>query len=220
MTQHLILTKFCTLAGVLAISAGLAGAASVTSTTTADNLYTLWIDGSEVVSTTFSVGGWKTSETNITELEPGTHIIGVRAENHVPWSGTNPAGFLGEFTFAGQTVDTGSDWLVLGGPQGLQLQQNWNQPGFVPVGWAAATSYGANGVAPWNTIGGISDQAEWIWTEDNTEATGDVVAYFLTTIDVPAGPPEASAVPEPITMISLLGAVGATGSYLRRRSRG
>jgi alpha-L-rhamnosidase len=121
-----------------------------TATMTADNSFTLYVNGQAVLSGT----SWsQTYQTDISSLlVAGTNVLAVAAVN----SGTspNPAGLIGAFDLKfsnGQTnsLQTDASWISAN-----QLFSNWNQANFVPLGWAVADAMGAYGISPWGSFVG------------------------------------------------------------------
>jgi hypothetical protein len=209
--------------GLMLIGPAGAQAATITATTTADNTYTMYFDGDEIVSTTYPGDGWGTAETSIfTAAEGIDHVIAIQAANHTPWGGANPAALLGEFVFDdgsgflqagdGRILTDGTWKIWTGGPQGTPALdgagRDWTDPDYDDSDWAMAYQIGTHGMAPWGQIDGISDQATWIWTQNYQTDAADSPVYFRKQL---------TAVPEPLTMLTLLAGLGATGRYARRR---
>ncbi len=209
--------------GLLLIGPAAAGAATITATTTADNTYTMYFDGVEIVSTTYPGDGWKTAETSVfTAAEGSDHVIAIQAANFTPFGGNNPAALLGEFVFddgsgfqqsaQGRILTDGSWKIWTGGPQGTPaldgLGRHWTDPDYDDSAWAMAYEIGPHGMGPWDQIGGIDEQATWIWTQNYQTDAADSPVYFRKSLTV---------VPEPLTMLTLLTGLGATGRYFRRR---
>jgi hypothetical protein len=95
------------------------------------------------------------------------------------------AGMLGSFSLAGSGYHfaNGSTSLLTG--SSLITANTTGASG----AYTATTSYGANGVAPWGTMAGISSSAQWIWSGNNDV---NEKSYFSIAIlkDAPANVPE------------------------------
>ena len=119
-----------------------------TATMTADNSFTLYVNGQAVLSGT----SWsQTYQTDISSLlVPGTNVLAVAAVN----GGTSPnaAGLMGAFDLKfsnGQTnsFQTDGSWISAN-----QLFANWNQTHFVSSGWSNALVTGPYGMSPWGSF--------------------------------------------------------------------
>jgi hypothetical protein len=95
------------------------------------------------------------------------------------------AGMLGSFSLAdsGYHFANGSTSLLTG--SSLITANTTGASG----AYSATTSYGANGVAPWGSMAGISSSAQWIWSGNNNV---NDKSYFSIAIlkDAPANVPE------------------------------
>lgn len=138
-----------------------------------DNSFEAYISTDDTVQGTLLTSGtdWPTLYNLASELTPGQdyylHIKGTDVGGE--------AGFLGHFelkntdlTFSNglTTLNTNTtDWVV--------STTGWG-------GYTAATSYGVNGVSPWDdNTAGIDASAQWIWSSNNET---DNVNYFSTKI--------------------------------------
>ncbi len=117
-------------------------------TMTADNSFTLYVNGQAALSGT----NWsQIYQTDISSLlVAGTNVLAVAATN----TGTSPnaAGLIGSFDLKfnnGQTssFQTDGTWITTN-----QLLSNWNQTNFVPSGWSNALVMGAYGMSPWGNF--------------------------------------------------------------------
>jgi len=123
--------------------------ASATAGVSADNEFTLWINGKKVSeSDNFHV----TVTTPITSfLRPGDNVIAVAVANTD--AEPNPAGWIGAFDLAykdgsREVVRTDSKWSA-----GLAAQPGWEQATTKPGEWKDALVLGAYAMAPWNRSG-------------------------------------------------------------------
>ncbi len=181
--------------GVIATLAltGLASATTVNAVVTADNHYSLYSVGGNGALTL--VGGNELGA----DGNPGDYNWSV-AE---PWSfDTNQVfyigawsddfyaqGLLGEFQIPGgptlRTGVAGQGWQVFS--TGIDIDdfagayptagQVTTQIGIADAGnlWRTPVNGGANGVGPWGTIAGISNQAHWMWA--NPDNVPDPFGY-------------------------------------------
>ncbi|MHB8957315.1 MAG: glycosyl hydrolase [Pirellulaceae bacterium] len=123
--------------------------ASATAGVSADNEFTLWINGKKVSEgDSFHV----TVTTPITSfLRPGDNVIAVAVANT---SGEpNPAGWIGAFDLvykdgSREVVKTDGKWSA-----GLHAQPGWEQTATKPGGWKDAQVLGAYAMAPWSRGG-------------------------------------------------------------------
>lgn len=124
---------------------------------TADNSYTLYVNGKKVGS------GKDYNAPNFFDLKPhlkaGANVIAIEAANNLPdnsaptpekaVAGTeNPAGLLlyAKVRAKGKTLDFVSDASWTFSPE---KQSGWEQPGFVGKNWAKASDLGEVNMAPW-----------------------------------------------------------------------
>lgn len=217
-SEHIIKTKLFTSVSRLALSLlALAAAGSVSATllTTkiyVDNGFEAYIATSDTVTgTSFSSGSdWGTGFTATTTLAAGTdyylHVYGYN------WDG--PAGFLGQFSLSGTDHSFSNNLTTL--LTNATNATNWtaNATGFANP-YTAVSSWGSNGVTPWGTRSGVSNDATWIGSGANDPYTG---AYFSTKIS--AASAAAAAVPEPAS-IALVGlALAGLGIARARKGKG
>ena len=143
----------------------------------ADNVMDLYVNGALVASS----ADWTVAPTVRYDLSDGDIIAvhAVDADDDV----ASLAGFIAQIDWDGNTALTDASWKV-----STTEEADWATPGFDDSAWAAATSYGAYGVAPWNwMINGFpsASAAEWIWSADNE---GDDEVYLRAMLGT--APPE------------------------------
>jgi hypothetical protein len=124
--------------------------ASATAAVSADNEFTLWINGKKVSEgDNFTV----TVRTPIASLlRPGDNVIAVAVANSSGGE-PNPAGWIGAFDLAykdgsREVVKTDSKWST-----GMAVQPGWEQAVTKPGEWKDALVLGAYSMAPWNRSG-------------------------------------------------------------------
>jgi hypothetical protein len=117
---------------------------------TADDRFTLWVNGTEVASGQ----SWGEAVTRdvAKQLRPGKNVLAVRAENAPGPKDANPAGLnlALEVALAGGKrvrVATGANWRAAASAPG-----GWNRPGFDASKWASAAVVAANGTGPWGKV--------------------------------------------------------------------
>ena len=118
---------------------------SATAAVSADNEFTLWINGKKAsegdnfnVTVTTPIGSF---------LRPGENVIAVAAVNG--GGEPNPAGWIGAFDLvykdgSREVVKTDGKWSA-----GLDTQPGWEQTATKPGGWKDAQVLGAYAMAPW-----------------------------------------------------------------------
>ena len=215
---------------LLTIMPATAMAVGIDITATADNYYTLYVDGVNAIHVPRGTTpqDWKTPETRQISLGLGTHVLAVKAENFEPWSGQNPAGFLAQLAADAGTrfADTGAgllvsdeSWLLSVNPQAQQGLE-WYYPQYDDSSWGSAFEIGSNGVSPWGTVGGIDSSAQWIWSPNwkGGALRADSPVYLRRTFTLVSDLPTAP-VPEPLTMVTVGSAVAGLAGYIRRRRK-
>jgi hypothetical protein len=127
---------------------GTKGLKSATAAVTADNAFTLWINGKKVSEgDNFHV----TVRTRIESfLRPGVNVLAVAVTNTA--EAANPAGWIGAFDLSYQDgsreiVRTDSEWSA-----GMAAQPGWEQATTKPGDWKNALVLGAYAMAPWNRV--------------------------------------------------------------------
>ncbi len=165
---------------------------------TADNTYTLYLDGKEVASGS----DWNSSTRVLLAIRPGPHVLAAKVSNEAPGA----AGFVlaGGVLPLGQGIPIHSNASWRGtatAPTGL----DWTKPGFDDSRWPHARDWGALGMAPWGAIALGKDAAERfksgtglkVETAADPAVTGSVVAF---TFD-PQGAPCVSIERGPIARL-------------------
>jgi putative membrane-bound dehydrogenase-like protein len=112
---------------------------------TADNAFTLYLDGEEVAAGS----DWHLAQDFQTRVAIGQHVLAAVASNEAP----GPAGLLvrGGVLPLGQGVPihSNSSWKTTGTvPPG----DGWSKPGFDDSSWVRARDLGALGTGPWGNI--------------------------------------------------------------------
>jgi alpha-L-rhamnosidase len=131
---------------------------------TADDSFTLWINGTPVESGT----DWHTIQTaDVTALlRPGRNVLAVEAVNAPAIGPVNAAGVIGALTVKlngemARTYRTGTDWKAAApSPAG------WQAPEYDNASWADAEIVAKEGLGPWGNLpdrhpGG--DQTQNVW---------------------------------------------------------
>lgn len=211
------------LVGSLVFLSGAAYASVVSDlsgTVTSDNHYNIFIGTKNSFFTGNSVSqdpdpaanglwDWQTPETWNVSLVPGkTNYIVIHA-----WDVGLSAGVLGSFTL------NNNNFKFSNGTQNLVTNTtNWVVYTDHPRGTLGDIwSYGTNGVAPWSTISGIDQSANWIWTagvipdQEHRPYPGDFREdrYFVTKV---------TATPEPISSALFLLGGGAMMIFRKKKS--
>ena len=142
--------------GGCALPAG-AQVASATLVMTADDYYTVYVNGTETGSPAVVPNGWQIAQTYDIGalLRPGANTIAVAATNLQASTAdglvNTPAGVLGHVQVelaSGGAVDVVTDgsWKAA-----QTAPSGWEQPGFDDSAWAAALDEGAYGGGPWGS---------------------------------------------------------------------
>ncbi len=121
---------------------------------TADNQFTLWINGREVGQGDASAEGWRHPvELDVRSfLRAGPNALALRAVNG--GSAPNPAGVIGTLTL---DAGDGSPIVVrvdAGWKAAKEAPAGWTEAGFDDSGWPAAKVVAAYGAAPWGQLQG------------------------------------------------------------------
>lgn len=160
---------------------------------TADDDFTLYVGGQQVLHAPLQTDGWRTGRTaDVTEQArsaDGAILVAALATNR-PGASVNPGGFLARLlveTEDGRTRElrTGDGWRTSG-----TAQEGWERPGFDDGDWEPAAVLAPYGQGPW---GG------------NVTVTG------------PEAPPCCCAAPSPSTAASHAHACTSAGSPTTRR---
>ncbi|WP_405833842.1 family 78 glycoside hydrolase catalytic domain [Streptomyces sp. NBC_01176] len=113
---------------------------------TADDRFTLFVNGAEVTSSARVADSWRTA--SVIDIAPylhtGTNVLAVEATN----TGQGPAGVLGSLRFegAGAPPDLVTDrsWKTSNSPD-----DGWEQPGYDDAAWPNALETAPYGSGPW-----------------------------------------------------------------------
>ena len=119
---------------------------SATAALTADNSFTLWINGKKVSTGDNFNATVKTSI--ISFLHPGANVLAVEVVNG--GDAPNPAGWIGSFDLnytdgSHEVVKTDSKWSA-----GLTAQPGWERAATTPADWKDALVLGPYVMAPWS----------------------------------------------------------------------
>ncbi|HZZ72521.1 MAG TPA: DUF4038 domain-containing protein [Pirellulales bacterium] len=127
---------------------------SATLRLTADDKFTVWINGNELGS----LANWRElAKFDVAKvLQPGKNIIAVRGENLAAPVKANPAGLIAglEWTLADggrDAIRTDGDWRVA-----KRAGEKWRDASFDDTAWDSAKIAAKQGAAPWGAVGGPS----------------------------------------------------------------
>ncbi len=117
---------------------------------TADNLFTLYLNGRLVGESEGDNGAWQRPKRfNVAgALAAGRNVVAIEAVNTLP----GPAGLLAKLSVE---LADGQSAVLVSGPQwkcALEEEPNWQQPDFNDQSWGAAFDLGAFGMAPWGRV--------------------------------------------------------------------
>jgi len=153
---------------------------------TADNAFTLYLDGKAVASG----ADWHQTQAVEVTLAIGPHVLAATASNEAP----GPAGFLvrGSILPLGQGVPihTNSSWRTTAT---VPTGDAWTTVGFDDSKWARAADLGALGTGPWGEIASSQDAAQRFRVPKGFQVamaaapvvTGSVVAFTFDPSGVP-----------------------------------
>ena len=127
---------------VIPANPGVAGAQMLL---TADDQFTLYINGSLVGSSTATWKQFSLFSIN-SLLQAGTNTIAIAVTNVA-----GQAGLTGRLDYLGADGSTNTVFIDGSWRASPNLVANWNQPGFNAASWVNALVEGNYGVAPWNT---------------------------------------------------------------------
>ncbi|MFC8570076.1 family 78 glycoside hydrolase catalytic domain [Streptomyces sp. NPDC057245] len=123
-------------------------------TATADDDFTLYVDGGEVLHAPRQTDGWRTGRTaDVTAAtrSAGTEVVVAALATNRPGASVNPGGLLVRYVVetedgAARELRTGDGWrTTAAAPEG------WEQPGFDDSGWDAAAVLAPYGKGPWGS---------------------------------------------------------------------
>ena len=180
-----------------------------------------------------NLSSWQETKSVTFNLESGhSYQLIFRVNNDVTkyaTGSTNPAGFIAEIVGdVGGAKLSSADWKwAVDDKSANQDPTGSDFQGFISAAfnWSNATTYGVNGVGPWNTRPNISNQAAWIWSDHNGAALANpnfAENYLWIRVDLFTAPDPASiATPEPasIAIWSLLGLGCFFGRRIVRRRK-
>ncbi len=153
---------------------------------TADNAFTLYLDGKPVATGT----DWHTTQSFEAKLAIGPHVLAAVASNEAP----GPAGFLvrGGVLPLGQGVPihTNSSWKTSGT---VPAGDDWTKIAFDDSRWVRAADLGPLGSGPWGALASSQDLAERFRVlpgfrmamAASPSVTGSVVAFTFDPDGVP-----------------------------------
>jgi len=128
--------------------------ASTQALVSADNAFTLFVNGKEVGRSAPGGEAWRNPQKIdfADALRGGENVIAIAAENTS--DSANPAGVIGRFEIrstSGEVVsliDTDDSWLA-----SRKVSEGWNLSADAPGEWVAAEEIAQYGEAPWGRIG-------------------------------------------------------------------
>jgi hypothetical protein len=156
---------------------------TITITLSADNEYTLYINGNLIGTDS----QWSVAQQYQVPSIIGKNVIAVKGVDK-----GGEAGFVAEIDFKGQHFVSNESWKVA-----TIEQTGWETLAFSDATWSNATSHGLHGVAmPWvqyRNVNGIStnQNVHWIWS---TDYSNDDIVYLRFTLSssmdiTPPAPP-------------------------------
>lgn len=112
---------------------------------TADDLYSVWINGQKLGATAGQTNGWQGAKKYTADLEKSGNVVAVSTDN----GAGSPAGLVAvvRVTYAdGSTalLRTDTSWKA-----SRAIADGFEQPGFDDSSWEQAASYAAYGTGPW-----------------------------------------------------------------------
>ncbi|MYS21836.1 family 78 glycoside hydrolase catalytic domain [Streptomyces sp. SID4948] len=132
---------------------------------TADDSFTLYVNGVEAVSSPRVADSWRTA--SVVDIAPylhaGTNVLAVEATNSVQ----GPAGVLGSLHFEGTAAPTDlvtdTSWRASN-----SADDGWQQPGYDDSAWPQALEAAHYGAGPWGTSVSIPPAPETLLRDDFT----------------------------------------------------
>jgi len=153
---------------------------------TADNAYTLYLDGKEIASGSH----WETTEHVDLKLSVGPHVLAAMATNEA----LGPAGFLvrGGVLPLGQNAAIHTNWTWKSA-RTVGPGDSWAQVGFNDSQWVAARDHGTLGTSPWGSVSMSQDAAARFRVPEGFRVamaaaptvTGSVVAFTFDADGIP-----------------------------------
>ncbi len=163
---------------------------------TADDGFTLYINGQELASSPRVTDSWRTAMlVDVAgSLHAGRNVIAIEAIN----TSTSPAGLIAKLHVGGSIGDpldlvTDASWKAANA-----AATGWQQPDFDDSAWPAALVAAQYGGGPWDsavvipttTTNSLSlNGASWIWYPEGDPASSEPPStrYFRRAFDLPAG---------------------------------
>jgi alpha-L-rhamnosidase len=174
---------------------------------TADDDFTLWLDGRQTLYAPQQVDGWRSAKvadvTDRVAALVGSEVVVAAAATNRPGPSINPGGLLAKLVVTtadgGEIVLVSDDsWVVA-----ETVQAGWEAPAFDDAGWVHAVELAPYGQGPWGsgvTVPAIGDGrpdldgATWIWSPDATVQTAPVgTRYFRARLPLASDAPVTSA---------------------------
>lgn len=132
---------------------------------TADDSFTLYVNGTEAVSSPHVADSWRTA--SVVDIAPylhaGTNVLAVAATN----ANQGPAGVLGSLHFEGTGAPadlvTDSGWKAAN-----SAADGWQQPGYDDTAWPQARVAAHYGAGPWGTSVSAPPPPETLLRDDFT----------------------------------------------------
>jgi HEAT repeat protein len=163
---------------------------------TADNLFTLYLNGKLVGQSAADPNLWrKPKRFDVSGLvSPGDNVVAVEAVNTVP----SPAGLLVKFVAQSADGQTQASLVSDGAWKSSEkAEANWQLPGFDDHAWRSAHVVGSHGIRPWGDLNRNLSRAalESPWPADRPVTNWQLVVKALAA-HAKAAAPEPSGVVE------------------------
>ena len=223
------LTILLSIASLVFLITGTAGAIPITATLTADNHYALYSGNEQGISFVgANESGWYGNPGTYNWSEAETFDLDVALGDYIyvaAWSDDRVAqGLLGQFVFdSGSILTNTSGWEAY-------LTSNDLDDGDAPPSaseieseistaeWSPITHSVSHGAGPWKFIDGINNDAQWIWGSELLSGSnyGEYQVFRSEIGDAPAHTP----VPATMLLLSsgLIGLVGLGRKKLFKKS--